>query len=75
MPEDARPDEPFQAVGTFIQGKDGRIKLVEIDGASLEEMEEETDDEVEEAEAVEAGETSIDSAMKRAMAMGALEEP
>ena len=80
MPTDAKPGEPFQAVGTFIADKDGNITMNEIDGSPLadganddESQETQPDDEEAEGEEKpEPGETGIDSMMKRAAKMGAL---
>ncbi len=73
MPTDAKPGEPFQAVGTFTMGEDGGITMTEIDGTPIEGYEEEVEtEEVEKPEKPEAGETDIDMAMKRAAKMGAL---
>lgn len=36
LPPDAKPGQPFQAVGTFIADKDGKnIRFTEIDGRPL----------------------------------------
>lgn len=73
MPTDSKPGEPFQAVGTFTMGEDGSLTMTEIDGTPIEGYEEESEEvEVEEEEAPEAGETGIESMMKRAAKMGAL---
>lgn len=73
VPTDSKPGEPFQAVGTFTMGEDGSLTMTEIDGTAIggddEEMEVE---EVSDEEKPEAGETGIDSMMKRAAKMGAL---
>lgn len=75
MPSDARPGTPFQAVGTFIADEDGEISMTEIDGTPLEaeevevQMKEKPSKKAKEDEK-EAGETEVDSMMKRAAAMG-----
>lgn len=71
MPTDAKPGEPFQAVGTFTMDESGNITMTEIDGTPIEGYEEEVE-EVEVEEKPEAGETGIDAMMKRAAKMGAL---
>lgn len=49
MPEDAMPNTPFQAMGTFVADEDGNITLTEIDGTeiAMPEMDEEEESEVE----------------------------
>lgn len=50
MPPDAKPGQPFQAVGTFIADPEGNLSMTEIDGSKLAdaEMPEEEASEMEE---------------------------
>jgi len=49
LPPDAKPGQPFQAVGTFVADEDGNINFTEIDGTPLgDEVAEEVEEEVEE---------------------------
>ena len=65
MPEDATPEQPFQAVGTFVADAEGNITLVAIDGADI--VEEEVGETM---ESPEMGESDEDMMMARAQKAG-----
>lgn len=71
MPPDAKPGQPFQAVGTFVADEDGNIKFTEIDGTPL--ADNEADEEaMEDEEKMEAPVDQMEAMMERAKSAGVL---
>lgn len=76
IPQDAKPGQPFQAVGTFMMDEGGGLTLMEIDGSPIpgyEDPEEEGEEmEMEVSEEREPGMTGPEEMMMRAQKAGLL---